>query len=192
MFFETAGEQFGGITEDFQQGNPESYGWINLDPKTREGACYALAVFWMIKHRKGEDFWGWVKRPSGIKAINNTFVSSEAAKNQDKYMFKVLRNHGLRHKSGWDYNGEPVQPQTAALQLLRYDGYKVIGLYGVGGGHAMAAIINGREARFYDPNYGEVSFRSKVNLGYWFVTWWKSNEDYRQELGQEIEIFHFV
>jgi Yersinia/Haemophilus virulence surface antigen len=191
-FYSVSGEEFGGTTKDFQQGNPESYGWINLDPKTRHGACYALSVWWMLYHRNGKDFFAWVKGVGGIKTINNTFTASIAAANQDDYMNDLLVREGLARRQNGDSRIKPVNADQAAINIVSTPGYKNIGILGTGGGHAIAAVVTGTEARFYDPNYGEVAFKSAVNLAYWFKTWWVGNKFYNQQLGGTFEIYAFA
>lgn len=191
-YFDIAGEQFGGITGDFQQGNVESYGFINLDPGTSHGACYALSVLWMIKHKKKENFFEWVKKPSGIKAMNNLFCTSLSVNGQDNHMNKYLENNGLARRKVGDAPRKKYDPDRFAIQIIKENGYKNIGYLGEKGGHAVAAIISNTEAKFFDPNYGVVSFRSKINLAYWYVKWWKSNTFYRTKLNKAAEIFSFA
>ena len=191
-FFDIAGEEFGGNTGDFQQGNVESYGFINLDPGTSHGACYALSVLWMIQHKKKENFFDWVKRPSGIKAMNNLFCTSISVQSQDNHMNKYLENNGLARRIIGDAPRKKYEPDEFAMQIIKENGYKNIGYLGNEGGHAVAAIILDNESKFFDPNYGQVSFRSKINLAYWYVKWWKSNNFYKSSLNRAAEIFNFA
>ncbi|MFT5719281.1 MAG: YopT peptidase [Oleiphilaceae bacterium] len=45
--------------------------------------------------------------------------------------------------------------------------YKTIGIWGPGGGHAMAAWV-GHDATFFDPNFGEFWFENKSDFIAWF------------------------
>lgn len=185
--------RFGGeVVKDFRQGASDSYGWINLDPGTREGACMALSCWWIVKLKKREDFYGWVTKPSGIKAINQMQTSPVygSAPNRIENRIRFFEQNGLKRAGNAEININPFDVQRIAMTLYQGDGYKQITFRGSAGGHAVAAEVSDYECRFFDPNYGEAWFNQRLQFAYWFVAFWQAAEFYRTQLGDWCRIIH--
>lgn len=52
--------------------------------------------------------------------------------------------------------------------------YRTIGIWGPGGGHAIAAWV-GEDATLFDPNFGEFWFENKADFIDWFPTFFKKS-----------------
>lgn len=191
-YFTVAAEKYGGLSDDFRQGDPESYGWINLDQVTRGGACSALSATWLTFTRGGLDYFTWVKKPSGIKTMNNLFAKTMKAHDWNEPLKEYLRGYGMKLKKSWWC--KPVNADSAAIRMVSTTGYKMVYISGDAGAHMMAALIEPNKSRYYDPNFGQVAFRSPVNLAYWFKDWWLNDSNYASgaALGRYIKIYEYV
>lgn len=185
--------RFGGeVTKDFRQGAADSYGWINLDPATREGACMALSCWWIVKFARRENFYDWVTKPSGIKEINQMQTSPTygSSPNRIENRIRFFESHGLKRAANAEINVNPFDVQRIAMTLYQGDGYKQITFRGQAGGHAVAAFVSDAECLFFDPNYGEAWFGQRLQFAYWFVSFWQAADFYRQQLGEWCRIIH--
>jgi hypothetical protein len=170
-FVQSATAYGGTVLEEFEQGNPDSYGYINLDPKTREGACYALAALWLIHSKNGTDFSGTMRKPSGVKAMNNKQVAMAKFKESGGSSVTFLTNWLVPEGFVYDSKAEYDYPADAGTitALGTPDGFKHINLQFNRGGHAIAATVLSGAVRFYEPNYGVVRFTSADGLKRWFA-----------------------
>lgn len=187
--------RFGGeIVKDFRQGDVESYGWINLDPQTREGACMALSCWWIVKTKKREDFFAWVVKPSGIKTINNMQTDPRYATHDNRIENRIrfFEANGLKRSANAQVNIDPFDVQRVAMQIYQGDGYKQITFRGDAGGHAVAASVSDYECWFFDPNYGLAWFNQRLQFAYWFVAFWKAATFYNMNLGDYCRILQVV
>jgi hypothetical protein len=187
----TAEAAGGTVTHAFRQGDVESYGWTNLDPLTRPGACIALSCWWLVKARKGEDFYGWVRRPSGIKAINQMQASRKFGEgpNRIEERIRFLESHGLKRVKDSILTIEPMNMTEVAGELYEL-GYKQISFRGGGEGHAVAAVVADGSCRFFDPNYGEAAFTDRFAFSNWFIRYWMAAEHYNAQLGESCRIIY--
>ncbi|WP_144182737.1 YopT-type cysteine protease domain-containing protein [Elioraea rosea] len=187
----TAEASGGRVKHAFRQGDVESYGWTNLDPLTRPGACIALSCWWLVKARKGEDFYGWVRTPSGIKAINQMQASPSFGEgpNRIENRIRFLEGHGLTRIGQTTLTIEPLNMTEVANELYEL-GYKQISFRGGGEGHAVAAVVADARCRFFDPNYGEVEFTDRGAFSNWFIRYWMAADLYNATLGESCRIIY--
>jgi hypothetical protein len=180
--------EFGGeIIKDFRQGDQSSYGWINLDPKTRGGACLALSCWWMVKDKKKEEYWNWITKPSGIKEINKMQTGKIYSKFDAVYDYavKMMKSNGLKIVAEGTAEIKPFDVQRVAMECYQNPGYKLIQFWGPAGGHAVAAHVTEVETHFFDPNYGLVWFDKRLQFAYWMVRFWQKADFYRMNLGEK-------
>src|SRR3974390_2323540 len=61
----------GEICKEMEQGVSTSYGLINMDDATKNGACKAFSYYWMYCHKNHQNFWNFILTPSGILKVRN-------------------------------------------------------------------------------------------------------------------------
>lgn len=62
--------------------------------------------------------------------------------------------------------------------------YATIGIWGGGGGHAMAAHLVGNSTIYFDPNFGEFMFGDSEQFKAWFTRYWYLSFYGRKWMGQ--------
>jgi hypothetical protein len=180
----------GEVTQEFEQNVATSFGILNMDKATSHGACDALSTYWLAANKSGDNFWTWVRKPSSIIAVRDymkKFAGSQFDNNIEKagVVFKPL---GLAVKREGTAGFSPFDPQAVAAELIGSDGLKKIGFDGPKGGHAIAAYVRDAETLFFDPNYGEAWFETKMNFAYFFTKFWNSNSFYKNQLGRSGDV----
>jgi len=169
----------GVVDGNLQQGAESSYAAIKFDVKTKEGACWALSVMWMA-HRSTTtgtfaDFLAWIKRPSGIKMMNNSQV--EHAKRKDSgesskvYLKEWLKKQFFIIDDNTDHTEVDWPTNEAGVSALTDpETYKFINLQFGSGGHAIACHSYPGGVTFFDPNYGQFTFASHANFKRWMLS----------------------
>jgi hypothetical protein len=159
-----------------------------MDDATKNGACKAFSYYWMHCHKTRADFWRFILTPSGIIKIRDAQAHEQTAGTSfDRDWVRpneVLTGLGFTPVGQGMADVNPMRADEVAAELVKNPGYKLISIRGVGGGHAICGYVTSAEALFFDPNFGEITFFTPMNLGYWFVDWWKSCDFYVQQLGQ--------
>jgi hypothetical protein len=180
----------GKITKVFEQNISTSFGVLNFDKATSNGACDALSTYWILSGKQGTNFWSWALKPSSILKLRDYMAkySGSTFDNNIEKAGAVLKPAGMSIKSEGTTGFKPWDPQKVSIELIGSNGYKKIGFDGRGGGHAIAVYISDGDCRFFDPNYGEASFKSKMNFAYFFTKFWNSNYFYRTKLGESGDV----
>lgn len=139
-----------------------------------------------------EDHGGFTQR--GFRRGNaGTFNQDDATRN-------YLLSQGMRHVpvtggswgEGNGGGGEKIKHQIQRdLCMFRGNGgpsWRVIGIWGDIGGHAMAFANGQTGCAFFDPNYGEFTFASKTKFAEWFVHAFYPMAFYTKMLGNRFEL----
>lgn len=178
---------------DYDQGRDKR--WLAMQ-ETRDGACYALAMYWVVVWARGEDYFEWLSPPKeasskGSSTIGVGMVQNvrKLMENQGKFLGKlnVLGQPGRNLKLGYaktmiegncelKATEQLVLLQGASLDQIAADitgreGYVMLGWYKENlGGHACAAHVGQSEVFFFEPNFGQYWFDTKES----FRTWYRS------------------
>lgn len=123
---------------------------------------------------------------------------------QTKATRNFLLSRGLiRRGDGWtkgwgagdDGAGAKIKLELAR-QLVDSKGgtgsYRMIGVWGKGGAHAMAAYVGLHDIAFFDPNFGEFWFESKQQFVPWFTETFFPRAHYTSQLGQRFELHDYA
>ncbi len=175
----------GEVLQVFEQNVSTGFGILNLDKATAKGACDGLSTYWLAARKQNQDFWTWVRKPTSIVKVRD-YMKHYAGTKFDNDIEKagtVFKPLGMAVKREGTTGFKPWDPQGVAMELIGSGGYKKIGFDGPGGGHAIAAFVSDAECLFFDPNYGEAWFETKMNFAYFFVKFWNSNHFYKTRLG---------
>lgn len=81
-----------------------------------------------------------------------------------------IANTSTASRAGGGDRHDFAQQMANAIAFSMKNGtgsYRTIGIWGSGGGHAMAAWV-GQDVAFFDPNYGEFWFERRQD----FINWW--------------------
>ncbi len=70
--------------------------------------------------------------------------------------------------------------------------FRTLGIWGTGGGHAMASYKNGTAIKFFDPNFGEYSFSDRQAFKSWFTETFYPKSGYTKLLGNSYEVYRYV
>lgn len=165
----------GTVNGEMAQGVEESYAAIKFDAKTAGGACFALSVMWTMHQTKlthnFSDYLAWIKRPSGIRMMNNRQVKMVEDHGQGVSVDDSLRNWLVSLGFAYGSIDQIATPATAAGLNALVDplGFKHIYLDFSGGRHAITANATAGGATFFDPNFGEVAFGSHDNFKRWMA-----------------------
>lgn len=184
-------KQHGGFqTAAYSQSLEPVYSMIS-DAAMAEGICEASSARWVAEHAKGSSFFQWIHDKNG--KIKRTAIvdlaaqqrAGEAKKSQDRASEEFLFGEGLIRRTNpmMTRSGREMVPtrsfaegvgnvginlpkaMTASRLITGY--YVMIGIYGSGGAHCMAAYI-GQDICFFDPNFGEYWFPDQANFVKWF------------------------
>lgn len=118
--------------------------------------------------------------------IGSTKTRQEA--DQTQATKNWLRAKGLIERNGGKFRFEQSRggggsrsghaadlAQAVAMSLLNGTGsYRTIGIWGSGGGHAMAAWV-AQDVAFFDPNFGEFWFERRQDFIRWFPTFFSKS-----------------
>jgi YopT-type cysteine protease-like protein len=166
---------YGGMVDGEMQQGSSNYGYINLDPGTREGGCWALSNMWIVNRTSPKssfaDYLAWISRPSGVKLMNNSQVEMSKRKSGGESS-KIYHRQWLQ-KFGFTIAGDlELDWPLNVFQsegITKDGGFKFLNLQFNRGGHATACQIHGGRATFFDPNYGQATFGSESNFRRWLV-----------------------
>jgi hypothetical protein len=170
---------YGGVVDgSMAQGQEGSYAAIKFDKQTKEGGCWALSAMW-LQHQatstgQWDDYFAWIKRPSGIKMMNNTQVKhqnrKESGESSKVFLKEVLSGSNFIIDDAQDHAEVDWPTNEAGVACLTTPAtFKFINLQFGSGGHAIASRVIGATARFFDPNYGQATFNSLQNFRRWMV-----------------------
>ena len=70
--------------------------------------------------------------------------------------------------------------------------FRTLGIWGAGGGHAMASYKNGVSIVFFDPNFGEFTFADRNLFKTWFTEQFYPKSFYTKLLGNRYEVYRYV
>lgn len=161
--------------------------WIRINyggntPQTSNGVCNALVHYWMGFYAQGtpDRFFGWLKKPEGIKTIMNDhllmfkgFVSGKWGTALQKpnaatrFREDLLLRFRIVFESSVPIGGgdKDFDRKSFILDLARTEKnrctFKHVSLHKPGGGgHAIATIVDKSAGYFalFDPNEGVVAF----------------------------------
>ncbi|HEX3133411.1 MAG TPA: YopT-type cysteine protease domain-containing protein [Planctomycetota bacterium] len=168
------------VVHPYSQGR--NFPHMQLDAKARGGVCKALSIYWMVNRAKGGDFWTWLSSVKGIATVINTQATGEAHQKRvhafgkvpgqvdhgndgEAWIAQVLSTGGLSKISE---DRRTVKFMEAADWILHDTGqFKLIGLRGSAGGHAVAVHVSANVV-LMDPNFGEIQFPAPGNFMAWF------------------------
>ncbi|MDA3962596.1 MAG: YopT-type cysteine protease domain-containing protein [Planctomycetota bacterium] len=185
----------GELIHFYNQGQDKRLGQMDI---TNNGWCHGVAVHWLrFKKQNGPSdtsFWDWLASPKGAsacsmqmadqavrpklallfanKAYKGGFVDKPTAISQLKDDYGNKNKVWLK-QAGLGFMGKHEGGGSTANLALNASGtpggYARIGLFFVGGGgHAVAAVKDGHNWRFMDPNAGEVLVKSTAKFNDFF------------------------
>ncbi len=145
---------------------------------TEGGWCFGVSITWLKRNRMNLEFWQWLRTDAGAAAIRFLMASSSV---RDKLTTSfedadwAERTDFSMKKVGLAKVAHPKKLQAAAtIAALGRDITNGPGKYAAchlyfqaGGGHTVAAIVDGNAVRFMDPNAGEVGFGNKQDFLNW-------------------------
>ena len=169
----SAAARHGHVTFDYAQANHSDYvaltGGVMGGAATRPGLCTALCIVWLD---------GW--RPGNLRAYTEHVESAVGRNEVTTYTNQICTAPNWRTETNnimgqltlGNAANQAVHPVnlatlTAAVLAARYT--ILIG-YNTGGpnSHAVAVLRAGQACLFFDPNEGEVHFRTHNDFGNWF------------------------
>ena len=169
---ETAKLHGGRLVHYYSQGEDKRLG--DLD-KTEDGWCLGMSVHWLGCQAKGEDFWASHLGEEGprkyrfVMAAQEVRVASRSDKViRDRGSFRLAK-YNLKKESKKQIPGDKLGERMALEVTSAPHPFLLIGQYYVGGGgHAMAACLEGTSVQFLDPNLGELLFNSFAGFQDWY------------------------
>jgi hypothetical protein len=125
--------------------------------ETSKGVCFGLAIWWIIKNARNQDFWSWmVGAGPQVAEIKATFVSQKGEYEFSRY---DSADQKIRVETGMTRQNKTLMKEGTEF---KHSGFHYISLRGKFGkansvsGHAIAANFDiGGVCRYFDPNYGE-------------------------------------
>jgi len=112
--------------------------------------------------------------PNGLQRGNGDVNQTMATQN---FLLSrgIIRRHGGNY-NGWGegtgLGGEKIKRQIARKLCDLRNGsgsYRAIGIWGLAGGHCMAAYTGEKDIVFFDPSFGEFWFEDKAKFAAWFI-----------------------
>ncbi|OOR98108.1 hypothetical protein B0186_09785 [Canicola haemoglobinophilus] len=197
-------EAFGGeVSFKFAQSKGEVFNEIIKHNETQHGACEATCAFWITKKVTQDKDLFQELYPEGqtgnlnkeafaaVKKLQTEFINSGTTANQQfKFTESWLLEQGVtpKQKKVGEFSrkdevaGTVTNTDVNALTKAILDtgdtasGVKKISINLKGGSHTVAASVKGEQVVFFDPNFGEVTFKSKQQFERWFkeAFWEKS------------------
>ncbi|QIM64766.1 YopT-type cysteine protease domain-containing protein [Frederiksenia canicola] len=197
-------EQYGGeVSFKYAQSKGEVFNEIIKHSETEHGTCEATCAFWIAKKVNDDQSLFKEIYPNGkegkldkqafekIKKLQTEFINSgSSATQQFKFTESWLNEQGAKVKqkqvgeysrkdevSGTVTNTEVKSLINAILDTGdSHSGVKKISINLEGGSHTVAASVKGEQVIFFDPNFGEITFKKREHFENWFkeAFWSKS------------------
>jgi YopT peptidase len=166
--------------------------------ETWSGICMALSTYWLKYHATDRDFWHWLgqsgagfieTRANEIANLQGRYdVALARGVSERNWLRSQLASSGIVEqgacanmlKATTFVESNPnlpknLHPQVFASMIataiapahLPLPVYKIIGFSGTAGGHATAAWV-GTDVCFFDPNFGEFWFETRLGFRKFF------------------------
>lgn len=156
----------------YSQGNDQRLKAMDM---TENGWCLGMSVQWLADKKNRLDFWSRHGTPeqaskyrfvmAGQALRTKRFAGSDT---RDRSSFR-LRREGLALIGETRERADTSSLRLASLIAANPSPFARIGQYYVGGGgHAMAAHVDGGGISFLDPNLGEYFFSDPGKFRNWF------------------------
>ncbi|QIM62537.1 hypothetical protein A1D29_04065 [Pasteurellaceae bacterium Orientalotternb1] len=197
-------EEFGGeVSFKYAQSKGEVFNEIIKHTETEHGTCEATCAYWIAKKVNDDQSLFNEIYPNGkegkldkqafekIKKLQTEFINSgSSATQQFKFTESWLNEQGVnvKQKQVGEYSrkdevsGTVTNTDVKALTKAILEtngngsGVKKISINLQGGSHTVAASVKGEQVTFFDPNFGELTFKSHQQFENWFkdAFWSKS------------------
>ncbi|WP_208937347.1 YopT-type cysteine protease domain-containing protein [[Haemophilus] ducreyi] len=198
-------EEYGGeVTFKYAQSKGEVYNEIVKHAETQNGVCEATCSHWIAKKVNDENIWtdlykdGQKGRKGGlnkdaiesIEKLQTEFINAGTATQQFKLTNTWLEEQGVVPKQ--KYFGKLSRADEVAGTVSKNDistlvkaildtgnessAVKKISINLEGGSHTVSASIEGQKVVFFDPNFGEITFKDKKSFEKWMKNaFWKKS-----------------
>ncbi|ANF60392.1 YopT-type cysteine protease domain-containing protein [[Haemophilus] ducreyi] len=198
-------EEYGGeVTFKYAQSKGEVYNEIVKHAETQNGVCEATCSHWIAKKVNDENIWtdlykdGQKGRKGGlnkdaiesIEKLQTEFINAGTATQQFKLTNTWLEEQGVVPKQKYfgklsradEVAGTVSKNDVSALVKAILDtgnessAVKKISINLEGGSHTVSASIEGQKVVFFDPNFGEITFKDKKSFEKWMKNaFWKKS-----------------
>ncbi len=187
-------------SQAFSQCRPPVRNTITADATSAGGICEGLSAYWIKYAKEGKTLKDWLVPNDKVDLDVLTLaqvlqsVGLKGQHNQTELSAKWLKTQGTSLKAfRQDIPNTSVGLLADEILAPNQGEYRMIGVAGTFGAHAMAAkVVAAGAVSFFDPNFGEFTFPSAVEFKDWFVNRYWSKAGYNVGLAKKWSVFSYA